>query len=80
LYQQGLEKAIAKNGGNVQVKRKFDNEMQSTFDVQALMAYNAYKSGDKKAFESAISGLSKDKKDKLFANVERYARLSNGDL
>jgi hypothetical protein len=80
LYQQGLEKAIAKNGGNVQIKRKFDNEMQSTFDVQALMAYNAFKSGDKKAFESAVASLSKDKKDKLFANVERYARLSNGDL
>ena len=80
LYQQGLEKAIAKSGGNIQVKRQFDNEMLKTFDVQALMAYNAYKSGDKKAFEIAVSGLSKDKKEKLFANVERYARLSNGDL
>lgn len=80
LYQQGLEKAIAKNGGNVQVKRQFDNEMVKTFDVDALMAYNAYKSGDTKAFQSLISGLSKDKKNKLFANVERYARLSNGDL
>lgn len=80
LYQQGLEKAIAKNNGNVQVKRQFDNEMIKTFDVEALMAYNAYKSGDTKAFQSLISGLSKDKKNKLFANVERYARLSNGDL
>lgn len=80
LYQQGLEKAIAKNGGNIQVKRQFDNEMLKTFDVQALMAYNAYKSGDKKAFDTAVSGLSKDKKEKLFSNVERYARLSNGDL
>ena len=80
LYQQGLEKAIAKNGGNVQVKRQFDNEMVKTFDVDALMAYNAYKSGDTKAFQSLIYGLSKDKKNKLFANVERYARLSNGDL
>lgn len=80
LYQQGLEKAIAKNGGNVQIKRQFDNEMVKTFDVEALMAYNAYKSGDTKAFQSLISGLSKDKKNKLFANVERYARLSNGDL
>ena len=80
LYQQGLEKAIAKNGGNVQIKRQFDNEMVKTFDVDALMAYNAYKSGDKKAFESAISGMSKEKKNKLFANVERYAKLSNGDL
>ena len=80
LYQQGLEKAIAKNGGNVQIKRQFDNEMVKTFDVEALMAYNAYKSCDTKAFQSLISGLSKDKKNKLFANVERYARLSNGDL
>ena len=80
LYQQGLEKAIAKNGGNVQIKRQFDNEMVKTFDVDALMAYNAYKSGDKKSFESAISGMSKEKKNKLFANVERYAKLSNGDL
>jgi len=54
--------------------------MVKTFDVDALMAYNAYKSGDKKAFESAISGMSKEKKNKLFANVERYAKLSNGDL
>jgi hypothetical protein len=80
LYQQGLEKAIVKNNGNVQVKRQFDNEMLKAYDVQALMAYNAYKSGDKKAFESAISGMSKDKKDKLFSNVERYAKLSNGEL
>ena len=80
LYQQGLEKAIAKNGGNVQVKRQFDNEMVKTFDVDALMAYNAYKSGDTKAFQSLISGLSKEKKNKLFSNVERYAKLSNGDL
>jgi hypothetical protein len=79
LYQQGLEKAIAKNGGDVQIKRKYDNEMVKTFDVQALMAYNLYKT-DRKAFNNLISTLSKDKKDEMSAKIERYAKLSNGDL
>ena len=73
------------NGINVHTSKRILNickngSVVKTFDVEALMAYNAYKSGDTKAFQSLISGLSKDKKNKLFANVERYARLSNGDL
>ena len=76
LYQQGLEKAIEKNGGNIQVKRKYDNEMVTAFDPKALMAYNAYKAGDKKA----LSGLSAQEKEQLFAKIQRYARLVNGDL
>lgn len=76
LYQQGLEKAIEKNGGNIQVKRKYDNDMVTAFDPQALMVYNAYKAGDKKAF----AGLSDTQKQQLFAKIERYARLVNGDL
>jgi len=80
IYQQGLEKAIQKNGGDVQVKRKFDNAMIDAFDTKALMAYNAYKSGDQKAFASAISGMTLEKKNKLFEDVAKYAKLSNGDL
>lgn len=76
LYQQGLEKAIEKSGGNIQVKRKYDNEMVTAFDPKALMAYNAYKAGDKKA----LSSLSTKEKEDLFAKIERYARLVNGDL
>lgn len=76
LYQQGLEKAIEKNGGNIQVKRKYDNEMVTAFDPKALMAYNAYKAGDKKA----LSSLSAQEKEQLFAKIQRYARLVNGDL
>ena len=80
LYQQGLEKAIQKNGGDVQVKRKFDNAMIDVFDTKALMVYNAYKSGDQKAFANAISGMTQEKKNKLFEDVAKYAKLSNGDL
>lgn len=76
LYQQGLEKAIEKSGGNIQVKRKYDNEMVTAFDPKALMAYNAYKAGDKKA----LSSFSTKEKEDLFAKIERYARLVNGDL
>ena len=75
-YQQGLEKAIEKNGGNVQVKRKFDNEMIDAFDPEALMIYNAYKAGDTDAFKK----LSDTKRKEVFNKIEQYNKLLNGDL
>ena len=79
-YQKGLENAIAKNGGDVQIKRRFDNDMISAYDPQALMIYNAYKSGDQKALANLLSGLSQDKKQGLIAKMEKYNRLVKGDL
>ena len=84
-YQQGLEKAIAKNGGNIQVKRKFDNEMIDAFDPQAMMVYNAfksdaYKSGDTKDFDELTKNMSETKKREIFTKMQRYNSLINGDI
>lgn len=84
-YQQGLEKAITKNGGNIQVKRKFDNEMIDAFDPQAMMVYNAfksdaYKSGDTKEFDDLTKGMSETKKREIFTKMQRYNALVNGDI
>jgi len=79
-YQQGLEKAIAKNGGNIQVKRKFDNEMIDAFDPQAMMVYNAYKSGDKQEFAELTKGMSETKKREIATKMQRYNSLINGDI
>lgn len=75
-YQQGLEKTIQKNGGDVQVKRKFDNEMIDAFDPKALMVYNAYKAGDTKA----LSRLSPDERKEVLEKITKYNKLVNGDL
>jgi hypothetical protein len=84
-YQQGLEKAIIKNGGNIQVKRKFDNEMIDAFDPQAMMVYNAfksdaYKSGDTKEFDDLTKGMSETKKREIATKMQRYNALVNGDI
>jgi hypothetical protein len=75
-YQQGLEKAIQKSGGDIQVKRKFDNEMIDTFDPKALIIYNAYKAGDTKA----LSRLSVDERKEVLEKITKYNKLVNGDL
>lgn len=75
-YQQGLEKAIEKSGGNVQVKRKFDNEMIDAFDPKALMIYNAYKAGDSRA----LSRLSPAERTEVLEKITKYNKLVNGDL
>lgn len=80
LYQRGLENAINKSGGDVQVKRQFDNEMIGAYDPQALTAYNAYKSGGKDALAKAVSGMSEAKKAEIFAKMQRYNKLVNGEL
>jgi len=79
-YQQGLEKAIAKNGGNIQVKRKFDNEMIDAFDPQAMMVYNAYKSGDKTEFNELTKSMSETKKREIASKMQRYNALVSGDI
>jgi len=79
-YQQGLEKAIANNGGNVQVKRAFDNKMINAFDPQAMMAYNAYKAGDKKAFAEITSTMSDKEKNDIQDKMVKYSKLVNGNL
>jgi hypothetical protein len=80
LYQRGLENAINKAGGDVQVKRQFDNAMIDAYDPQALMAYNAYKSGGKDALAKAVFGKSDAKKAEIFNKMEQYNKLVKGEL
>jgi hypothetical protein len=87
-YQQGLENAIAKNKGDVQIKRQFDNDMIKAYDPQALGAYNAFKSGGKVALDQYLIDLAPDKKKPLtpgqkaniFLKIQKYSNLVNGDL
>lgn len=87
-YQQGLENAIAKNKGDVQIKRDFDNAMIKAYDPQALGAYNAYKSGGEPALNKYLNDLSPDKnkpltpgqKANIFMKIQKYANLVNGEL
>lgn len=79
-YQQGLENAIAKHGGDVQIKRKFDNEMIKTFDPQALMAYNAYQRGGKTGLDQFTKNMSATQKAQIFDNISKYSKLINGDV
>jgi hypothetical protein len=87
-YQQGLENAIAKNKGDVQVKRDFDNAMIKAYDPQALGAYNAFKSGGEPALNQYLMDLSPDKKKavspgqkaNIFMKIQKYVNLVNGDL
>ena len=78
-YQQGLENAISKYG-TVQVKRAFDNAMISAFDPQAVMVYNAYKSGNEKEFNELTKGMTDKQKNQLGAKMQRYQRLIEGNL
>ena len=87
-YQQGLENAIAKNKGDVQIKRKFDNDMIKAYDPQALGAYNAYTQGGEPALNKYLQEISPDKKKpvppglkaNIFIKMQRYVNLVNGDL
>jgi len=87
-YQQGLENAIAKNKGDVQIKRKFDNDMIKAYDPQALGAYNAYTRGGEPALNKYLREISPDKKKpvppglkaNIFIKMQRYVNLVNGDL
>jgi len=80
LYQRGLENSIRRAGGDVQVKRQFDNEMIGAYDPQALTAYNAFKSGGKDGLSKAVAGMSEAKKAEIFAKMQRYNKLVNGEL
>jgi len=80
FYQQGLENTIARNNGDVQVKRDFDNAMIKAYDPQALAAYNAYKSGGNVALNKAVSGMSAGQKADIFIKIQKYAKLVNGEL
>jgi len=77
-YQQGLEKVITKYG--IQKKRQFDNEMIDAFDPQAMMVYNAYKSGDTTEFDNLTKGMSETKKREIANKMQRYNSLTNGVL
>jgi predicted RNA methylase len=79
-YQQGLEKVIANPRYGIQAKRKYDNEMIDAFDPQAMMVYNAYKSGDTKDFESLTKGMSDTKKREILTKMNKYNSLVNGEL
>jgi hypothetical protein len=87
-YQQGLENAIAKNKGDVQIKRQFDNAMINAYDPQALGAYNAYKSGGEPALNQYLMDMSPDKKKpitpgqkaNIFMKIQKYVNLVNGEL
>jgi len=77
-YQQGLEKVISKYG--IQKKRQFDNEMIDAFDPQAMMVYNAYKSGDTAEFKNLTEKMSETKKREIANKMQRYNSLTNGVL
>ena len=87
-YQQGLENAIAKNKGDVQIKRQFDNAMIKAYDPQALGAYNAYKAGGEPALNQYLMDMSPDKKKpvspgvkaNIFMKIQKYVNLVNGEL
>jgi hypothetical protein len=80
LYQQGLENTINKHGGDVQVKRQYDNEMIKAFDPNALIIYNAYSQGGNAGLAKATQGMSADKKSEIFNKIKTYSKLVNGDL
>jgi hypothetical protein len=80
LYQQGLEKTISKYGGDVQVKRKYDNSMVTAFDPKALIIYNAYTQGGEQGLAKATQGMSASDKTKIFKKIADYSKLVNGDL
>jgi len=79
-YSQGLQNAITKNGGNIQIKRKYDQEMIDAFDPQALNIYNAYKNKDMKDFNELTKGLSDTKKREVFNKMQKYNSLIQGNL
>jgi hypothetical protein len=80
LYQQGLEKTIDRFGGDVQVKRKYDNAMIRTFDPEALIVYNAYAQAGDEGVAKATSKMSASKKAQIFQKIKDYSKLVNGDL
>ena len=88
FYQQGLENAIAKNRGDVQIKRQFDNAMIKAYDPQALGAYNAFKAGGEPALNKYLMDIAPDKskpitpgqKANIFLKIQKYSNLVNGDL
>lgn len=80
LYQQGLEKTIERFGGDVQVKRKYDNAMVTAFDPKALIVYNAYTQNGSEGVAKATQGMSASEKTKIFKKIADYSKLVNGDL
>ena len=80
LYQQGLEKTIERFGGDVQVKRKYDNAMVTAFDPKALIVYNAYTQNGDQGVAKATQGMSASDKTKIFKKIADYSKLVNGDL
>ena len=80
LYQQGLENTINKHGGDVQVKRQYDNAMIKAFDPNALIVYNAYSQGGSEGLAKATSKMPASEKAKIFKKIELYSKLVNGDL
>lgn len=80
LYQQVLEKTIERFGGDVQVKRKYDNAMVTAFDPKALIVYNAYTQNGDQGVAKATQGMSASDKTKIFKKIADYSKLVNGDL
>ncbi len=46
-YNEGMEAAIRKSGGNVLAARDFQNKWSQHFDVRAMQLHNALENGDK---------------------------------
>ena len=80
LYQQGLENTITKHGGDVQVKRQYDNAMIKAFDPKALMIYNSYKTDGNVGLAKATQGMTAEQKTEIFNKIKNYSKLVNGDL
>ena len=53
-FNQGMEKAIQANGGNVLAVRDFQNAWSANFDPRAMQIYNAVQSGDKAEINAVV--------------------------
>jgi hypothetical protein len=57
MFNQGLESAIAKSGGNIFAGRDFRNQWANTLDINALRLHDAMESKDVEGLAAAVRGM-----------------------
>lgn len=70
LFNQGMEAAIKKAGGNVLAKRDFQNQWSQNFDVRAMQLHNAIEQDDK----AEVARLVKDAGGRGSAQAQEIVR------
>lgn len=78
MFNQGLESAIAKSGGNIFSGRDFRNQWANTLDINALRLHDAMESKDVEGLAAAVramGGIESQKYKDAKAKIERLKSL-----